>query len=176
MKKAAPPRWKADWTAAENARGGLPDALAHFWLLGDKLTASAGNPADLHELRLATKHVRYGLEAFQSIYGRRLGAMLKALRQTQQKLGSISDAMATRRWLIRQGFKGEAGAERLMAFLDERARKEAGEFVSFWQENWARTELRQRWVRYLVRYAGTGRQRRALPVSAPHKTRQQPES
>jgi CHAD domain-containing protein len=154
-KKTTPPRWKVDWPAAVNARGGLPDALSHFWLLGDKLTASVANPADLHELRLATKHVRYGLEAFQSIYGRRLGALLQKLRETQQKLGTISDAMATRRWLVRQGFKGEAGAERVMAFLDERARKETGEFVSFWREHWSRTELRQRWVRYLVRYART---------------------
>jgi CHAD domain-containing protein len=168
VKKTAPPKWKAEWTAAENARGGLPDALAHFWLLGDKLTASAGSPADLHELRLATKHIRYGLEAFQSIYGRRLGALLGELRETQQKLGSISDAMATRRWLVREGFKEEAGAERVMTYLEERARKEAGEFVFFWREHWAGTELRQKWVRYLVRYAGTGPRRSARGVSALH--------
>jgi hypothetical protein len=168
VKKTAPPKWKADWTAAANARGGLPDALAQFWLLGDKLTASAGNPADLHELRLATKHVRYGLEAFQSIYGRRLSALLQELRETQQKLGSISDAMATRRWLVREGFKGEAGAERVMTYLEERARKEAGEFVSFWRERWAGTGLRQKWVRYLVRYAGTGPRRSARGVPALH--------
>jgi CHAD domain-containing protein len=171
MKKTALPKWKADWTVAENARGGLPGALEHFWLLGDKLTASAGNPADLHQLRLATKHIRYGLEAFQSLYGRRLGALINTLRETQQKLGSISDATATRRWLVREGFKGDAGAERVMTYLDERARKEAAEFASFWHEHWASTELRQRWVRYLVRYAGTGKRQRAREVSVLHGVR-----
>ena len=176
MRKAAPPRWKADWTAAQNARGGLTNALDHFWLLGDKLTATTENPAELHQLRLATKHIRYALEAFQSLYGPRLGALLKILRETQQRLGSISDATATRRWLVRQGFKGEADAERVMTYLDERAWKEAGEFASFWQEHWARTEFRQRWLRYLVRYAGTSQRRHSKAGASLRRNLQPPES
>ena len=154
-KKTAAPRWKAEATAAENARAGLAAALAHFLLQGDRLAAAgAGNPAALHQLRLAAKHIRYGLEAFQSVYGARLGDLLDRLRETQQKLGSISDATATRRWLVKQGLGSEASAAAVMAYLDQRASKEAKEFGIFWREHWKAPAFRDRWARYLVRYAG----------------------
>lgn len=46
---------------------------------------------ELHEMRIAAKHLRYTLEIFEPLYGRRLSAIRENVRKIQQLLGGIHD-------------------------------------------------------------------------------------
>lgn len=54
-------------------------------------TEPATNPADLHELRLAAKKVRYLLEAWGSLVVDDVGAVIRQLKAVQDRLGELND-------------------------------------------------------------------------------------
>ena len=64
-----------------------------------KLRGAAGkrhdlSEAELHEVRIAAKKLRYAAEFFQSLYGKKaVGRQIKALEGLQDTLGSLNDAV-----------------------------------------------------------------------------------
>jgi CHAD domain len=152
--KPAPMKWREEETAAGNARVFLPEVLLQYLKLGERLIAEGVHPRQLHELRLATKHFRYGIEIFEPVFGPKVAELLGILRDTQQRLGEISDATASEAWLRQHKIHGDIGSKALLSFLEEKAEKQSGEFAAFWSTHWGTPELCDRWVQYLRRYAG----------------------
>jgi len=152
--KPASMKWREEETAAANARVFLPEVLLEYLKLGERLVAEGVHPRQLHELRLATKHFRYGVEMFEPLFGPKVSELLGILRETQQRLGQISDATASEAWLRQRKIQRDPGCQALLRFLDEKAARQSGEFAGFWKTHWGSEELRNRWVLYLRRYAG----------------------
>jgi CHAD domain-containing protein len=160
-------KWREQKTAAENARVFLPEVLLQYLKLGERLVNIEGHPRRLHQLRLATKHIRYGVDMFEPLFGPKLAELSLILRETQQRLGEISDATASEAWLRRPGIPHDTGSDNLLVFLEQKASRQALEFASFWQMHWGTPELRSKWVLYLRRYAGRSGVRPAkAPVNA----------
>lgn len=165
MKDPKPLRWNPALTVAENARAQLPAALQRYLEFGDALVAGDVHPRELHRLRLATKHIRYSIEVFAELFGPRIQELLKILRETQQRLGAISDATATGAWLKKQSLSREPEAVRLTEYLEEQASNHSSSFVDFWRKHFGDLAERQRWLIYLERYAGRS------PVLTANRTR-----
>ena len=147
-------KWRGEETAAANARIFLPEVLLQYLKLGERLLTEGVHPRELHQLRLATKHFRYGIEMFEPLFGPKVSELLGILRESQQRLGEISDATASEAWLRGHKIQGNAGSRELLSFLEQKAAKQSGEFAGFWRTHWGSPELRNRWVLYLRRYAG----------------------
>ncbi|MGH9696214.1 MAG: CHAD domain-containing protein, partial [Bryobacteraceae bacterium] len=128
--------------------------LEQFYKAGERLLRGGFDPATLHGLRLEGKHLRYTLELFRPIYGRRMDDLIAAFKDTQTRLGDISDATATTAWLKSQGIQRRPEAQQLQLFLRHRTRKLSTQFVEYWRDHWGLPALRQQRVRYLARYAG----------------------
>jgi CHAD domain-containing protein len=146
--------WLETETAAANARHALPALLEQFCKAGERLARDSFDPTALHGLRLEGKHLRYTLELFRPIYGRRIDDLIAAFKDTQTRLGDISDATTTTDWLKSQGIHRTSEARQLQFFLHHRARKLSTQFVEYWRNHWGLPAFRQQWVHYLARYAG----------------------
>jgi CHAD domain-containing protein len=166
--------WLETETAAANARHVLPVLLEQFCKAGERLARGGFDPAALHGLRLEGKHLRYTLELFRPIYGRRMDDLIAAFKDTQTRLGDISDATATTAWLKSEGIHRRPEAQQLQLFLHQRARKLSAQFVEYWRDHWGLPAFRQQWIRYLARYAGQAPQkaekRPQPPVSSTETT------
>jgi len=156
-------KWREEETAAANARVFLPEVLLEYLKLGERLVADGVHPRQLHELRLATKHFRYGVEMFEPLFGPKVSELLAILRETQQRLGEISDATASEAWLRRRRIHTDVASRALLTFLQQKAARQSGEFGGFWRMHWGTEELRNRWVQYLRRYAGRSPVRSVTP-------------
>lgn len=156
--------WHETETAARNARSVLPLLLEAFCKAGERLAQNGFDPATLHGLRLEGKHLRYTLELFRPIYGRRMDDLIAAMKDTQTRLGDINDAIATTAWLKRQRIHRRPEVQQLHVFLHHRARKLSAQFMEYWLDHWGLPAFRQRWIHYLARYAGQA------PPSAVHRT------
>ena len=84
------------------------------------------NAADLHPLRLATKHLRYSLELFAPFYGRGTVAKLSLLKRLQTHLGDMSDCDAALRFDVvkRDG--------QLCEWLAKRQKSARRKFTEIW--------------------------------------------
>jgi CHAD domain-containing protein len=153
--------WRETETAAANARCVLPVLLEQFCKTGERLAHGGFDPTTLHGLRLDGKHLRYALEVFRPIYGRRMDDLIAAFKETQTRLGDISDAIATMDWLKSQGIHRRPEAQQLQLFLHHGTQKLAAQFLEYWQDHWGLPAFRQQWVRYLARFAG-----QAVPSAA----------
>jgi CHAD domain-containing protein len=147
-------KWRPEETAAENARVFLPEVLREYLKLGERLVAVGVHPRQLHQLRLATKHFRYCIEMFEPLFGPTITVLSGILRETQQRLGEISDATASEAWLLERKIQEDVGSKALLNYLEQKAETQSSEFAAFWQTHWGTHELRTRWVVYLSRYAG----------------------
>ena len=148
------PRIKWDERAgpARNARRELP-ALAAAWFAYVREIIAAEPPlAGLHRVRLATKHLRYTLELFRPCYGPGLDARLEALRELQQSLGDLNDSVASRA-LLKPSLGTLAQGARVDRFLDQRARRQAGQFRKYWSEIFDAPGREQWFTVYLSRHA-----------------------
>lgn len=77
-----------------------------------KLSVSLFRPADsegLHELRIASKELRYSLELFSACWGGRLKPYAKEIARLQSSLGHVHDCDA---WLSNLGRRLAAGVEK----------------------------------------------------------------
>jgi hypothetical protein len=157
-------RWQHEKTAAENARVFLPEVLLEYLNLGDRLAKHGVHPKELHQLRLATKHLRYGIEMFEPLFGPTVANLLLILRETQQRLGEISDATASEAWIHTHKLDQDAEIQAVLTGLEQRGATCSSEFGTFWQTHWGLPGLRDRWVLYLRRYAGRSRVRPVQPA------------
>ena len=166
---ASPLFWRPGELSALNARSVLPGLFHAYCERGDKIAAEGVKPARLHELRLAGKHLRYSLEIFRPIYGRRMDDLLDSFKRGQSDLGAINDAIATIDWLKAHDLHQTQEARQVRIFLEHRAGKGAGRFVQFWRDHWGLPSFRARWAGYLAHYAG-----RLGPVRNPPRREEAP--
>jgi CHAD domain-containing protein len=114
-------------TAEAAAKRLLPAMTEELFRAGR--VAAQGNSTHLrmHRLRLKAKGVRYTLEIFERVYGRKTKPMLEALKGLQEKLGAINDC-ATTLVMIRRDRGATASVRRL-------AGEREAEFRAYWKEH-----------------------------------------
>lgn len=133
----------------------------------------------LHEMRIAAKHLRYAMEIFRPLYGDALDEAIDAAKEAQRRLGEIHDCdvwvaflpvfleQERQRTLEYFGREGPvrpllAGIEHLRRDRQSRRDTEYASFVTFWQQ----LQERRVWGRLLMvleRKAGALRQAEVQP-------------
>jgi CHAD domain-containing protein len=146
--------WHIDETSAANAELMLPGLLEDYCRKGDKLAVDGVKAARLHELRLGAKHLRYALELFRPVYGRKMDDLLASLKDSQTDLGEISDCTATIAWLKEKKIVRRPEGQHLRGYLEHRAAKGATKFANYWRDHFGLPAFREHWIRYLKVYAG----------------------
>ena len=79
-------RW-GSLSVRDAARQGIRRSVGRVRRLGNALTARAARPAELHELRIKAKRLRYELEFFADVY--------PPLRQTAKECKALQDLLGT---------------------------------------------------------------------------------
>jgi hypothetical protein len=123
-------KWDEAVGPAENAGRELPLLVSAYFSEVRAFLADDPTPPQLHELRLASKRLRYTLELFRPCYPAGLQDRIHALKKLQDWLGDVNDAVASARLL------GPALNTRpkLRKFLEDRAARHAAGFVRHWNE------------------------------------------
>ena len=88
-------KWDEATGPAENAAKQLPKLAESYFAEVRKVLAEDPKPADLHQLRLASKHFRYSLELFRPCYAEGLEERIESLKSVQDLLGECNDAVVT---------------------------------------------------------------------------------
>lgn len=146
--------WRNLETSAVNAQLVLPGLLEDYCRKGEKLAVEGVKAARLHELRLGAKHLRYALEVFRPVYGRKMDELLATLKDGQTDLGEISDCTATIAWLKEKKIVRRPEGQHLRGYLERRAAKGATKFANYWRDHFGLPAFREHWIRYLKVYAG----------------------
>jgi CHAD domain-containing protein len=146
--------WHTEETSAANAQLVLPGLLEEYCRKGQKLAIEGVRAARLHELRLGAKHLRYALEIFRPIYGRKMDELLVSLKESQTDLGEISDCTATIAWLKEKKIVRRREGQHLRSYLEHRAAKGATKFANYWRDHFGLPVFHDHWTRYLKVYAG----------------------
>lgn len=112
------------------------------WRSLDKAAQRLGkkpSDAELHDLRIRTKRVRYAAEAAAPLFGADAQAFAKAAAGLQGVLGDLNDAVVARQWL-RDWAKGDRTAEGVEAAraLKRLERDAAREERARWRSHWER--------------------------------------
>src|SRR5215472_9411665 len=123
-------KWHQRGTLTANVRRELPRLVSVYFSHVREFLTKDYPPRKLHELRLASKRVRYTLELFRPCYPAELEERLAALKKLQDRLGDLNDAVASEE-LLREELKRHP---KVRKFLEERAADEAKKFVRDWKE------------------------------------------
>jgi CHAD domain-containing protein len=123
-------------TAGEAARRLLPTMTEKLFRGGREAAQANSTRLRLHRLRLQAKGVRYTLEIFEPVYGRKTKPVLEALKGLQEKLGAINDCATTLEMIGRD--RGAAASVRRLAGEREL------EFRTHWKAHFGPRE-RLRW-------------------------------
>ncbi len=110
----------------------LADLIPKYFEAGDTAT-------DLHQFRLATKHLRYTIELFAPAYGRGAQTKLNVLKEIQAHLGKFHDCQAAGELEL---VKNDAQLDQSLA---ERQHAQSEKFKKTWET--VRGQ-RDAWVRY----------------------------
>jgi CHAD domain-containing protein len=155
LRLAAEPHAAWDWPAsvAENVHKTLPQMTADFFREGDAAAAAVGDYEALHQFRLRAKRFRYTLEIFGSLYGTRLTAKVRELRELQDRMGAINDCVVVLH-LAGMDRGASAAVKKLLAERDAAFRK-------YWHETFS-PPRRDAWMRLL----GGPRARRSPEAAA----------
>ncbi len=136
--------WRPSELAALNARRVLPKLLHDYFTSGRKLN-SASSAKAMHGFRLATKHLRYTLEAFVPVYGPGLMRRIDSLRPIQNALGELNDCEV----LLADLHDKLTHAVR--AHIKKRAGEKHKEFLRYWREKFDSADEDKKWEQYLTR-------------------------
>jgi CHAD domain-containing protein len=128
-------------TSGENARRLLPPMLEDLFRAGRDAARPDSSRPSMHQFRLKTKRVRYTLELFDPVYGRKTKPMMASLKGLQEKLGAINDC-ATTLEMIRRNRAAGAAVRRL-------AGEREAEFRRYWKKRFGPRE-RARWKAVLL--------------------------
>jgi len=145
-------QWAEQAAVAANARHELPKLAAQFFEEVRDLLAKSPEPAQLHRLRVSGKRLRYALELFRPCYSRGLEERIEALRQLQDRLGEVSDAVAALRQ-IKASLRPSPQRTRLERFAAKRAAEKAQAFQKHWKSTFDAPGQYEWWTSYLARTA-----------------------
>lgn len=128
--------------ASRPARLVLPGLVEGPWRSLERAGRRLGkkpSDAELHELRIRTKRVRYAAEAAAPLLGDEAVAFARAAADLQTVLGDLNDAVVTRAWL-RDWAQGERTPEGMTAAkaLARLERAAAREERARWRKRWER--------------------------------------
>jgi CHAD domain-containing protein len=123
-------------SAEENAQRLLPAMMEDLFRAGGEAARPDATHQKMHRFRLKTKRLRYTLELFEAVYGRKTKPMMESLKGLQAKLGAINDC-ATTLEMIRRDRAAAAAVRRL-------AGKREAEFRMYWKKHFGPRE-RARW-------------------------------
>jgi hypothetical protein len=123
-------KWDESAGAAANAGSELPRLVSAYFGAVREFLAEDPTLPELHQLRLASKRLRYTLELFRSCYPAGLEDRIRALKKLQDWLGEVNDAVATERLLQRHLIS----QPKVRAFLEDRAAEQAAGFTRHWNE------------------------------------------
>ncbi len=140
------PDWKPLESAQVNARRVLPQLLGDYFTAGRKLDR-ASRAKDMHAFRLKTKHLRYTLEAFVSLYGPGLKPRVDRLRPIQNALGELNDCE-----VLLSELKRRLSAP-VRAYVRQRSNEKHREFLRYWREDFDLPDEEKKWLQYLTRGA-----------------------
>jgi CHAD domain-containing protein len=148
---------KIDWDPktgpAENARQQLPKLARAYFQQVREVLARNPEPAEFHELRLASKRFRYTLELFRPCYAAGLEERIEALKQIQDLLGDCNDAVASVKQIDGALKARPTERDRLRRRLDRIAHEKAAEFRKQWTESFDAPGKEDWWAGYLARNA-----------------------
>lgn len=140
-------KWDEQEGVAVNARRLLPRLVSAYFRGVRCFLAEDREPRELHRMRLAGKRLRYTLELFRPCYGPGLEVRLAALKELQDILGDLNDAVTSGALLAhRVGHKARH-------FLRARAEEKAAEFRKHWAEGFDAPRREAWWTVYLERNA-----------------------
>jgi CHAD domain-containing protein len=120
---------------AEYAKRLLPAKIEDLFRAGREAAGLHSSQRNMHRFRLKTKRVRYTLELFERVYGKKTETMLESLKGLQEKLGAINDCATTEEMILRD--RKAAAAVRRLGIQRE------GEFRAFWKKYFAPREKTQ---------------------------------
>ncbi|HLI86993.1 MAG TPA: CHAD domain-containing protein [Bryobacteraceae bacterium] len=152
--KSAKPQWDKTSDAVANAQAVLPKLLADYFQLGREVLASNPAPPELHQLRLASKKLRYTLELFKGCYGPGFGERINALKTLQQMLGEINDTVAAERTIGGILVADTEESRRAVDYLRNFGRDKAKAFRKHWTTVFDAPGQERWWTEYLARQAG----------------------
>src|SRR5215475_8284728 len=153
MAKANAIKWDAETGPSENAKKQLPNLAQEYFAEVRKVLAEDPEPAELHPLRLASKHFRYTLELFRPCYAAGLEERIEQLKSVQDLLGDCNDAVASARYVGDALKTRPAERARVLKHLERRAAEKAAEFRKQWAECFDAPGKEQWWTGYLARNA-----------------------
>jgi hypothetical protein len=122
--------WDENAGPAANAGSELPRLVSAYFSTVREFLAEDPTPLELHQLRLASKRLRYTLELFRPCYPAGLEDRIRALKKLQDWLGDVNDAVASGR-LLRRALKNQPNVRK---FLEDRAAQQAAGFKRHWNE------------------------------------------
>jgi CHAD domain-containing protein len=154
--KNAKPEWDETSDAIINARTVLPKLVSGYFVLGRELLASNPAPPELHQLRLASKKLRYTLELFKGYYGPGLGERIEALKAIQQMLGEINDTVAAERTIGQVLVAETDDSRQAVEFLRKLGAEKAERFRKHWTTVFDAAGQERWWTDYLARHARVG--------------------
>jgi CHAD domain-containing protein len=138
-------KWDQHAGPAANARRKLPRMIGAYFSLVREFLADDHPPRRLHQLRLASKRVRYTLELFRPCYPAGLEDRLDALKKLQDRLGEANDAVASEK-LLRGALKRQP---KVRKFLEDRAADQAAKFIEHWKETFDAPGREAWWKEFL---------------------------
>ena len=143
------------------ARRMLPRMARKFFSRGEDATHPDASPRDLHQFRIAAKHLRYTFELFAPLYGPTLSDRLEQIKAIQTVLGDVNDCETVRRMIARY-----PGYKKADAQLKRRERKKMDEFNRLWNATLGAAEKQRAWIEYLHRVRKKGEVARKVPGRA----------
>jgi CHAD domain-containing protein len=152
MFKANHIKWNPDDGAAENARKRLPKLARAYFAEVRKVLSENPKPAELHRLRLASKHFRYTLELFRPCYAAGLEQRLALLKQVQDVLGECNDAVSAQP-VIGRLLRGSPEKPETLRKMQSLAEAKAKTFRDYWTKEFDAPGKEEWWAGYLARGA-----------------------
>ncbi len=138
-------KWDQQSGPAANARRKLPRMISDYFSGVREFLSDDHPPRKLHQLRLASKRVRYTLELFRPCYPAGLEDRLDALKKLQDWLGEVNDAVASEK-LLRGALKRQP---KVRKFLEDRAADQAAKFIGHWKETFDAPGREAWWTEFL---------------------------
>jgi len=127
----------------------VPALVRRPWHKLEKRATRLGNDpsdAELHEIRIRTKRLRYAAEAAAPVVGKPARSLARAAAGLQERLGDLNDAVVAAAWLDEVHKRAwDSGAERAAATMAALERAEAARERAIWRTAWekvAAPELR----------------------------------